>query len=158
MSLARLILVAAAAAAGCSGETAVDPLVSYERALAETDASPAPEAGSAEEKRAVERFIDFYRDFSTERVRERVRDLYAKDAYFRDPFKEVHGIEEVEFYFLSSTEAIEEGTFDIQDWAQHSGDYYFRWVMKLRLARSPDDPPIRIAGMSHVRFDAGGQV
>ena len=134
-------------------------MVRYERALAETDPAKAGslQPGSAEEKEAVARFVDFYRVFSSEVIREGLRGLYADGAYFRDGFKEVVGIEAMEDYFLKSAGGIQSCTFDIQEMAVHEGNYYFRWVMQLTMKRSPDDP-IRTVGMSHVRYDAKGKV
>ena len=131
----------------------------YDRALAETDprAVATLTRGSTEEAVALDRFRDFYSVFSGERIRRSVRELYAKDAYFRDGFREVRGIEEIEPYFLSTTEAFEECTFDIQDFAVHGGDYYFRWVMTIALKRDRKDR-FRVVGMSHVRFDRTGRV
>ena len=134
-------------------------MVRYEQALVETDPAKVagPKPGSAEEKEAVSRFMDFYRVFSSEVIRKGLRGLYADGAYFRDGFKEVVGIEAMEDYFLKSAEGIQSCTFDIQEMAVHGGNYYFRWVMNLSMKRSPDDP-IRTVGMSHVRYDAKGKV
>jgi hypothetical protein len=134
-------------------------MIRYERALAETDPAKTGslQSGSAEEKEAVARFVDFYRVFSSEVIRKGLRGLYADGAYFRDGFKEVVGIEAIEAYFLKSAEGIQTCTFDIQEMAVHQGNYYFRWVMHLKTKRSPDDP-IRTVGISHVRYDAKGKV
>ena len=113
--------------------------------------------GSVAEMETIRRFIDFYSVFSKERIKESVRLLYAEDAYFRDGFREVKGRENIEAYFLSSTEAIHECTFDIRDVGYSDGNYYFRWIMKLALKRDRDNP-LEETGMSHVRFDANGQV
>lgn len=134
-------------------------MIEYQKALAQTDPAKAGilQPGSPEEKEAVARFEDFYRVFSAEVIRKSLRGLYAEDAYFRDGFKEVVGIEAMENYFLNSAEGVSSCTFDIQQMAVHEGNYYFRWVMDLTMKRSPDDP-IRTVGMSHVRFDKSGKV
>ena len=155
-----LICVLLLIAWGCTQgmEEGVD-MVRYERALAETEPVKVGglQPGSAQEKEAVSRFVDFYRVFSLEVIRKGLRGLYADGAYFRDGFKEVVGIEAMEAYFLNSAEGIQTCTFDIQEMAVHEGNYYFRWVMHLTTKRSPDDP-IRTVGMSHVRYDANGKV
>ena len=131
----------------------------YDQALEATDPAkiPSPAPGSIEERAAVERFRNFYQIFSEDRIRSRMPALYRTDAYFRDGFREVIGLDAMTAYFLSSTEAFEECTFDIQDTAVHEGNYYFRWIMHVKLKRNPDHP-LRVAGMSHVRFDAEGKV
>ena len=131
----------------------------YYKALEETEQANMVlmEHGSVAEMETIRRFIDFYSVFSKERIKESVRLLYAEDAYFRDGFREVKGRENIEAYFLSSTEAIHECTFDIRDVGYSDGNYYFRWIMKLALKRDRDNP-LEETGMSHVRFDANGQV
>jgi hypothetical protein len=131
----------------------------YFHALGETEPGKInmPDEGSAAEKEAFSRFTEFYQVFSEEVIRKDVRNLYAPEAYFRDPFKGVEGIEEIEEYFLKSAETIHECTFDIVDVAGDDGEYYFRWIMNLTLKRYRDKP-IRAVGMSHVRFDEKGMV
>lgn len=131
----------------------------YLRVLAETDPqkiAPLP-PGSEEEKKAVERFKEFYVVFSEEKIRKSVKDVYGQNAYFRDGFKEVLGVEAIERYFISSTEGFEECTFEIQDVVSKGGNYYFRWIMNLVLKRDKKDR-IQAVGMSHVRFDKDGKI
>jgi len=113
--------------------------------------------GSPLEDSSISGFKEFYSIFSAERIKAMVRDVYAKDAYFRDGFREVRGIDNIEEYFLGTTEAIHECIFDIQDVSYNNGNYYFRWIMKLTLNRDRENP-LEAAGMSHVRFDTGGKV
>jgi limonene-1,2-epoxide hydrolase len=113
--------------------------------------------GSEDEKKAIEKFNEFYRVFSEERIRKSIRDLYGENAYFRDGFREVQGIDNIEKYFISSTETFHECTFDIQDVASNGGNYYFRWVMNLILKKNKNDK-FQAVGMSHVRFDKNGKI
>jgi hypothetical protein len=113
--------------------------------------------GSEEEKKAIEKFYDFYKVFSGDVIRKAIKDVYAENAYFRDGFREVQGIENLEKYFLSSTETFHECTFDIQDVASHEGNYYYRWVMNLVLKRNKDEK-LQAVGMSHVRYDKKGKI
>ena len=131
----------------------------YDEALKKTDPRQIAslKTASDEEKKAIHRFKEFYRVFSEEKISGEVKTLYRDDAYFRDGFREVRGIDAIEKYFVSSTEAFLECTFDIQDVAVHEGNYYFRWVMTLVLRRSKDEP-IQVVGMSHVRFDERGKI
>jgi len=131
----------------------------YYEALKKTDPRQIAllKAGSDEEKKAVDQFKDFYRVFSLEKIRGNVRTLYREDAYFRDGFREAMGIDAIEKYFVSSTEAFWECTFDIQDVAVHEGNYYFRWIMTLVPKRNKDEH-IQAVGMSHVRFDERGKI
>ena len=131
----------------------------YYQALSTTDPQTAGalQPGSEKEKEAIERFVSFYRVFSVETIGENVRNVYADDAYFRDGYREVQGLDAIEAYFLKSAETVHECTFDIQDIAVHEGNYYFRWVMHLITNRWKDDP-VKTVGMSHVRFDEDGMI
>ena len=113
--------------------------------------------GSEEEKKAIEKFNEFYKVFSTDVIRKSIKDVYAENAYFRDCFREVQGVDNLEKYFISSTETFHECTFDIQDVASHGGNYYYRWIMNLILKRNKDDK-LQAVGMSHVRYDKNGKI
>ena len=131
----------------------------YMQVLASTDPQKIESLrqGSEEEKKAIEKFYDFYKVFSGDVIRKAIKDVYAENAYFRDGFREVQGIENLEKYFLSSTETFHECTFDIQDVASHKGNYYYRWVMNLFLKRNKDEK-LQAVGMSHVRYDKNGKI
>ena len=162
MGLRKTVVVALLAwtlLAGCTASRPADPLASYREALAATDPSRTPGVapGSAAESAAVDRFVDFYKVFSADAIRAKVRNVYAESAYFRDPFHEVSGIDAIETYFVNSTGAVEECTFDIQDVVGLRGNYYVRWIMHLKTRRDPQSP-IEAVGVTHVRFDDGGKV
>ena len=131
----------------------------YEEVIKKTEAQRMPllKSGTVEEKQALDRFRNFYRVFSAQNISIAIKDLYRSDAYFRDGFREVSGVDAIKSYFLSSTEAFVECRFDIQDVADHEGNYYFRWVMTLVLKRKKDEP-LQAVGMSHVRFDEKGMI
>lgn len=131
----------------------------YSQTLASTDPQKIESLrqGSEEEKKAIEKFYDFYKVFSADVIRKSIKDVYAENAYFRDGFREVQGEENLEKYFLSSTETFHECTFDIQDIASHEGNYYYRWVMNLILKRNKDEK-LQAVGMSHVRYDKNGKI
>ena len=131
----------------------------YSQILASTDPQKIESLrqGSEEEKKAIEKFYDFYKVFSADVIRKSIKDVYAENAYFRDGFREVQGTENLEKYFLSSTETFHECTFDIQDVASREGNYYYRWVMNLVLKRNKDEK-LQAVGMSHVRYDKNGKI
>jgi len=153
-----LLLVTVIALSGCTGAKPMT-LENYYRELAATD--PAKTAlvkpGSAEEKAAIAAFRDYYKVFAEDVIRRDTKNLYAKDAFFKDGYKEVKGVEAIETYFIATTKAIVSCTFDITDVSVHEGDYYFRWVMKLTIQRDRDNPMEQV-GMSHVRFGPDGKV
>ncbi len=145
---------------GCGGKGFKEGTeMTYNRMLADTDPKTMEtvQPGSEKEREAIDRFKSFYQVFSAEIIKDRIRTVYAGPAYFRDGYREVTGLDNIEAYFLKSAETVHECTFDIQDVAVHEGNYYFRWVMNLTTKRWKDEP-ITAVGMSHVRFDQEGKV
>ena len=134
--------------------------MSYEEALNRTDPTKCKTVtpGSADEEAAIERFKDFYAIFTPENVSARVRNVYAKDAYLRDAFKELNGIEDIQAYMLRLLNAVESCTFEFLDVAVSGGEYYFRWVLESKSKAIKKGQIMRSYGMSHIRFDETGKV
>ena len=153
-----MLLVPMLVLAGCAGGKPMT-LENYDRELKATDPAKAAlvKPGSAEEKAGIEAFKAYYKVFAADVIRRDTKKVYARDAFFKDGYKEVKGVDAIESYFIATTEAIHECTFDIQDWSFHEGNYYFRWVMKLRLKRDKDNP-IEQVGMTHARFAEDGKI
>ncbi|HDP24598.1 MAG TPA: nuclear transport factor 2 family protein [Deltaproteobacteria bacterium] len=147
--------------AGCSGSgtRGVHDIAITYSALRDTEPGRISlvEHGSDLEKKAIERFKEYYAVFSPERITQSTDDLYAQDAYFEDGIRQVRGRQNIKEYFLSTTEAFDECTFEVWDVGYSEGNYYFRWIMHLKLKRY-GDAPLELPGMSHVRFDDAGQV
>jgi hypothetical protein len=148
-------------AAGCSSAPKQDPVAFTEAALAATAPGQMHliEKGSPVEQAAIERFKRYNGDFSKSNIVNNTKVVYAADVYFRDPFKEIHGEPEFEAYLLRGADAVSEYSMDWKDVSESHGDYYFRWIMSVKLKRdSKDKPAGRTTGISHVRFGADGKV
>jgi hypothetical protein len=132
----------------------------YEEALERTHPTKIKTVtkGSVDEEAAIERFKDFYAVFTPENVLARVRNVYAKNAYLRDAFKELNGIEDIEAYMLRLLKAVESCTFEFLDVAVSGGEYYFRWVSEAKSKTIKKGRIMRSYGMSHIRFDETGKV
>lgn len=145
---------------GCGGKGIKEGTeMIYNKMLADTDPKKIEtvQPGSETEREAIDRFTSFYQVFSAEIIKDKIKTVYAESAYFRDGYREVRGLENIEAYFLKSAETVHECTFDFHDVAIHEGNYYVRWVMNLTTKRWKDEP-ITAVGMSHVRFDKDGKV
>lgn len=114
--------------------------------------------GSEAERQAIQRFQELLSDFKAPDFRPRIREVYARDAFFNDTLKTVRGAEEIEEYLAASADAIEKGTVEFLDVVAKDGNYYFRWAMTLRFKRIARGDDHLSVGMSHVRFDAAGKV
>jgi limonene-1,2-epoxide hydrolase len=144
--------------AGCASPPKQDPMVFTAQALAATDAGKVKLSGAAEEE-AIKRFETFNGDISAANITNNLRKIYINDIYFRDPFKEIHGIPGLETYLLRDSASVSEYSMDWKDVGKSDGDYYFRWVMEVRLKRdSRKKPPVLACGISEVRFGADGRV
>ena len=113
--------------------------------------------GSATEKLALKRFHDFYAEYSIEEIRKGVRELYADNAWFGDPFHIVEGIDDIEHYFMVMAEPVESCTFTVDSMQRSGTDYYARWTMVLK-SKAVKGEPIETIGISHVRFNADGKI
>lgn len=157
---AAAICLALMAACRSIPDPAAHSLAAYRDAEARTRPG-APETRllpeSPEEAAALQRFVDFYRVYSAEVIRARVRELYADDAYFGDPFEAVTGIDRIEAYFLQMAEPVDRCAFEIEAIDGSKGEYYVRWTMNLTLRRAKK-VPIVAPGISHVRFNPAGKV
>ena len=143
---------------GCTGGKPMT-LENYTKELAATDPARTTlvKPGSAEEKAGIDAFKEYYKIFAEDVIRRDTKKLYTRDAFFKDGYKEVKGVEAIETYFIATTKAVVSCTFDITDVSVHEGNYYFRWVMKLTIKRDKDNPMEQI-GMSHIRFGPDGKV
>ena len=94
-------------------------------------------------------------------TRERVATLgtvYAPQAYFRDPFNEVRGIEELERIFGHMVETLEEPRFAITETILEGDRAVLIWDFDFRVKAWKPDVVQRIHGLSVVRFGADGRV
>ena len=159
MAGGMIFLLVLITACGATAPREGDGMSRYRSVLEATDPAvmDTPVPGSPEEAKGLTAFRALYEVFSAEAIRAHVREVYTTDAYFRDGFHEVEGIDAIETYFLKSIEPAVECTFDIQDVTSHNGNYYMRWVMHLVLESDPDHPVVTV-GMTHARFNAAGKI
>jgi hypothetical protein len=141
---------------GCASNSGkLNPAIFTEQALQATESAKCMNVPPA----VIERFKAFNGDFSSNNITGQTKAVYAAAVYFRDPFKEIHGEPEFEAYLLRGAGAVKEFSMDWKEVANHDGDYYFRWVMTLKLKRDgKQEAPTLNNGISHVRFGADGKV
>ena len=132
---------------------------SYRQTLEEIENNgPGVVPDSVEEANGLKRFTDLFSDLSGERIRERIRDVYADNVYFNDTLKEIRGIVALEGYLVESAEAVESCRVEVEDVASSGGNYYVRWVMEIRFKRFAKGETTRSIGISHLRFDEHGKI
>ena len=126
-------------------------------ALERTAEVDSMEPGSEIERQALDRFTAFYRDYSTEAIRAGVRDVYADNAWFGDPFHIVEGIDAIEHYFIVMAEPVETCTFTVDSIKRSGIDYFARWTMLLE-SKVAKGEQIKTIGLSHIRYNRDGKI
>jgi hypothetical protein len=85
-------------------------------------------------------------------------EVYAVDAYFKDPFNEVTGIDRIETIFRDMYRRIEEPRFVVHQWSGSDHDGFLVWDMRFRSRLMRGGAEQLIRGVSHIRFNAAGKV
>ena len=150
------LVVVAGLVAGCSSAPASLASAKFTaEALAATESDKAKDVPSA----IIERFKNVNSDFSTNNLAAHLKEIYAPDVFFRDPFKEVQGLDKMQAYLLRSAKQVAQYGIDWQDVSVHDGEYYFRWVMTLKMTMEGKKiSASKHNGITHIRFNADGKV
>jgi hypothetical protein len=156
-----LICIAVLVLFGCAttAQNKKPGMENYYQALRDTEPheNETLQPGSEKERAAIERFVALYSTYTEDNVRKHARDLYAQDAYYRDSFTEMQGVDNIEAYLIQGTHIMHNLTFDLQDVAVHNGNYYFRWITRFSQKRKRDEVT-HLPGVSHVRFNKEGRI
>ncbi|MBL0143456.1 MAG: nuclear transport factor 2 family protein [Betaproteobacteria bacterium] len=99
----------------------------------------------------------YWESFTRERVA-RLETVYAPLAYFRDPFNEVRGIDEIKRIFGHMVETLHEPRFTITETILEGDRAVLIWDFDFRVKAWKPEVVQRIHGLSVVRFDAEGRV
>lgn len=89
---------------------------------------------------------------------ERLHEVYADDAYFRDPFNEVRGVEAIKPVFRHMFETLHEPRFTILETVAAEGGVFLVWDFDFRIQSLQPARARRIHGTSHIRFAPDGRV
>jgi len=156
-----LICITVLVLCGCAtkAQNKKDSMENYYQALHDTEAheNETLQPGSEKEQAAIALFVSLYTTYTEDNIRRHARDLYAPNAYYRDSFTEIQGVENIEAYLIQGTHIMQDLTFDLQDVAVHGGNYYFRWITRFSQKRKKNEVT-HLPGMSHVRFNQEGKI
>ena len=98
---------------------------------------------------------DFFATLTRESVGN-VRNVYAADAHFKDPFNDVRGVERIERIFAHMFDQVEDPRFVIVDTLVDGDQAFLTWLFHFRRHGSHAEMTIR--GATHLRFDATGRI
>ncbi len=104
----------------------------------------------------VARVIAFFEQLQP-RDLERMGDVYANNATFKDPFNTVEGLHAVSKIFAHMFKRVQAPRFVVSDAALQGDAAFLVWDFSCRM-RSGKQEPFTIHGASHLRFDADGLV
>jgi ketosteroid isomerase-like protein len=104
----------------------------------------------------VERVRAFFESISPDSVR-RIGEIYAADAFFKDPFNEVRGVEAIGRIFAHMFEQLQAPRFVVREVVAQGDDAFLTWDFLFRLRRAGDGEQV-IRGASHLKFGSDGRV
>jgi steroid delta-isomerase len=102
---------------------------------------------------ALDRVIAWYETLTPETL-ERLTELYAHDARFKDPFNDVVGRAGIRRVFAHMFETTEAPRFRIASRVAGEREAFVSWVFGFRAARRE----FEIRGATHLLFDARGKI
>ena len=104
----------------------------------------------------VARVRAFFESISPETVRQ-IDEVYAADAWFKDPFNEVRGVEPIRRIFQHMFEQVESPRFVVREVVAEGSSAFLTWDFLFRSRRLGEGEQV-IRGASHLRFGADGRV
>ena len=82
--------------------------------------------------------------------------LYTEQAFFKDPFNEVHDLAGVQRIFAHMFESLAEPRFEVLDALVQGEQCFLSWDFRFRLKGQVE--PRQIHGSSHLRFAPDGRI
>ena len=152
--LAVIFLLNSSAAPNNSAEA-----VAEYRSRMEKVAPSGLEADGPAEKAAIDRFKAFLQGIGDVKfVRDNTPKVYAADAYLDDTLVVHHGAEQIEAYFVKTSETMTSYQVTIEDVARSGDDYYVRWTMVFAAPALSGGKPVHSIGISQIRMNREGKV
>ena len=106
---------------------------------------------------SLEPLIRFYQELSPASIA-RFPEFYSADAYFKDPFNEVRGIEPIQRIFSHMFQQVGTPRFIVTGQVADAGGAMLIWEFHFSLRLLGKPKPHVMRGVSHLKFDASGKV
>ena len=103
------------------------------------------------------RLIRFFETIGQEHLHERLAQVYAADAQFKDPSNEVQGLAPIGGIFEHMFEQVNEPRFVVTTNVLQGSQAFLTWEFLFRMKRFSQEMQC-IQGATHVIFDADGKV
>lgn len=102
---------------------------------------------------ALDRLVEWYETLSPQSL-ERIAELYAHDAVFKDPFNDVAGRAAIRRVFAHMFETTQQPRFRVASRLAGEREAFVTWIFSFRAARRD----FEIRGATQLVFDAHGKV
>jgi steroid delta-isomerase len=106
---------------------------------------------------AVARIVAFFEHIAPADVA-RIGEIYAADAYFRDPFNEVSGVGAIARVYARMFEHLDDCRFVIAETLAEGDGALLVWDFTFRIRRWHLRAPRSIHGTTHVKFAPDGRI
>jgi steroid Delta-isomerase len=106
---------------------------------------------------AVQKVVEFFESLQPDSVA-RMGSYYTADAYFKDPFNEVQGLQQVQHIFSHMYVALDTPHFVVTDRVVQGTQCFLVWDFKFRFKRFDTTTEQTVRGTSHLRFAADGRI
>jgi len=108
-------------------------------------------------KPAVEKIVGFFETLAPQSV-ERFGEFYTEEAFFKDPFNEVRGLDEVQRIFQHMFVALQEPRFVITARVVEGDQCFLSWDFRFRFKRFHPEVTQTIRGATHLRLAPDGRI
>ena len=105
----------------------------------------------------LDRLIAFYHALTPESIA-RFPEFYSADAYFKDPFNEVRGVEAIQRIFRHMFQQVETPRFVVTERVADANGVMLVWEFCYRVRLWGRGETQVMRGVSHLRFAADGRV
>lgn len=105
----------------------------------------------------LDALVDYFENI-TEATLPRLRDVYATDAYFKDPFNEVRDVASIEHIFAEMYVSLHDPKFVVFSKVEQSEEAFLTWDFSFRIKKYKPAVTQVIRGSSHLKFDAHDRV
>lgn len=104
------------------------------------------------------RFRESYADLTSEQIGELMARLYADEMYFNDTLHTFSTRKDLADYMARTGSSLSESRIEVRQVMRDGPDVFVRWSMTFRTRAMGQDIHSESIGMSHLRFNAEGEV
>ena len=109
------------------------------------------------QRAAAARAVAFFETLSPARLDE-LESIFTRLAYFKDPFNEVRGIDEIRRIFGHMYASLEQPRFVVTGCIVDGDQCFLSWNFSFRFKRLDQATEQTVRGGSHLKFDADGRI